>query len=109
MRLRERDKRPVIFRQRIPLEDPDGTTYEGWDPVCIEIRGNVQPAGGRVMAEMYGERLAYMRAMYVEQEPPMALESAGACLYRVPDPDYKVVAVRPWSGHYVIDMEAIRA
>lgn len=106
MRLRERDKRIVIFRPRVPLQEDDGTTSESWgDP--IELRGNVQPAGGRVLAEMYGERLAYMRVMYVEQEPPVRLESGRACLDTQDDPDYKVVAVRPWSGHFVIDMEAI--
>lgn len=107
MRLRERDKRNVEFRPRVPLQEEDGTTYEGWgDP--FTIRGNVLPAGGRVLAEMYGERLAYIRVMYVEQEPPVPLESAGGCLYTLDNPDYKVVAVRPWGGHYVIDMEAIR-
>jgi len=106
MRLRERDKRIVIFQPRVPLQEDDGTTYEGWgDP--LELRGNVQPAGGRVLAEMYGERLAYMRVMYVEQKPPVRLESWGACLDTLDIPDYKVVAVRPWSGHFVIDMEAI--
>lgn len=106
MRLRERDKRNVIFRPRVPVQEDDGTTSEGWgDP--LELRGNVQPAGGRVLAEMYGERLAYMRVMYVEQEPPERLESWGACLDTLDNPDYKVVAVRPWSGHFVIDMEAI--
>ncbi|WP_127539386.1 hypothetical protein [Paenibacillus illinoisensis] len=106
MRLRERDKRLVTFQPRVPLQEGDGTTSEGWgDP--FELRGNVQPAGGRVMAEMYGERLAYMQVMYVEQKPPEKLESAGARLYTLDFPDYKVVAVRPWSGHFVIDMEAI--
>jgi hypothetical protein len=107
MRLRERDKRDVTFRLRISLQEEDGTTYEDWD-VPFVIRGNVMPAGGRLLAEMYGERLAYMRVMYVEQEPPVTLETAGVCLYTLGTPDYKVVAVRPWGGHYVIDMEAIR-
>lgn len=108
MRLRERDKRDVVFQPRVPLKEDDGTTYEGYgDP--ITIRGNVLPAGGRVLAEIYGERLAYMRVMYVEQEPPEKLEAWGACLDTLDTPDYKVVAVRPWSGHYVIDMEVIRS
>ncbi|WFR64200.1 hypothetical protein P9222_08505 [Paenibacillus amylolyticus] len=106
MRLRERDKRLVIFQPRVPQREDDGTTSEGWGEP-FELRGNVQPAGGRVMAEMYGERLAYMRVMYVEQKPPKRLESGGACLNTLDLPDYKVVAVRPWSGHYVIDLEAI--
>ncbi|MDF2663887.1 MAG: hypothetical protein K0Q94_6678 [Paenibacillus sp.] len=105
MRLRQRDKRPVIFRPRITVKEPDATTYEGWgDPVTVY--GHVQPAGGRLMAEIYGERLAYMQAMYVEGKPAIS-EGAGACLY-TPDPDYRIVAIRPWSAHTVIDLEAIR-
>jgi hypothetical protein len=106
MRLRERDKRPVLFRLRETIKEPDATTSESWGEP-FTIRGNVQPAGGRVMAEMYGERLAYMRVMYVEQTPPAPLESAGACLYTAEEPDYKVIAVRPWGSHHIIDLEAI--
>lgn len=109
MRLRERDKRPVVFRERVPIKEPDGTTYEGWEPIGLILRGNVQPAGGRVMAEMYGERLAYMMTMYVEQAE--GLESFGVWLNVAadrPEPDYKVIAVRPWQGHKIIDMEVLQ-
>lgn len=106
MRLRERDKRSVVFKNRIPLKEPDGTTYEDWDPKGVTLRGNVQPAGGRLMAEMYGERLAYMLTMYVE--PTVFIpEASFACIYKS-EPDYKVVAVRPWGGHTVVDLEKVK-
>lgn len=121
MRLRERDKRPVVFRERATLKEPDGTSYEGWSLTGVTIRGNVQPAGGRSMAEMYGERLGYMLTTYVEHTPEslrllnefnVNKTGYGAWVY-IPDdsiePDYKVVAIRPWGAHIVIDMEAIRA
>ena len=106
MRLRERDKRSVVFKSRITIKEPDATTYEGWDPVGVTIRGSVQPAGGRVMAEIYGERLAYMLTMYVEAQVSIP-ESTFACVHTA-DPDYKVVAVRPWNGHKVIDLEKVK-
>ena len=110
MRLRQRDKRPVVFRPRISGKDPDATPIETWgDPVTI--LGNVQPAGGRVVAEMYGERAAYMLTMYVEGKPAVT-ESAGAWVDIPADslePDYRVVAVRPWGAHTVVDLEKVRA
>lgn len=106
MRLRERDKKSVVFKARITIKEPDATTYEDWDPIGVTIRGNVLPAGGRVMAEMYGERLAYMLTMYVET-PVIIPESSFACVYTT-EPDYKVIAVRPWNGHKVIDLEKVR-
>lgn len=121
MRLRERDKRPVIFRERIPMKEPDGTSYEGWSPLGEIIRGNVQPAGGRAMAEMYGERLGYMLTFFIEHttESLQLLnkfnsknKGLGAWVYIPddrPETDYKVVAVRPWGAHIVIDLEAIRS
>ncbi|OMF54682.1 hypothetical protein BK138_16115 [Paenibacillus rhizosphaerae] len=107
MRLRERDKRPVTFKKRITVKEPDGTTYEDWDPIGETIRANVQPAGGRVMAEMYGERLAYMLTAYVEPGTTIP-EASFVCVYTNPTPDYKVVAVRPWNGHRVIDLEKVK-
>lgn len=104
MRLRERDKRDVVFRPRESAQEPDGTTSYGWGAPQT-VRGTIQPAVGRVMAELYGERLAYMWVMYTDQ-PALGLEAAGVCLFAA-DPDYKAVAIRPWNGHTVIDMEAI--
>lgn len=109
MRLRQRDMRSVTFRARVPLKDEDGTSYQGWGPDAIIVRGNVQPAGGRVMAEQYGERLGYMLTMYAESSDGVQ-ESAGAWVYVPADaeePDYQVVAIRPWD-HNVIDLEKVR-
>lgn len=108
MRLRQRDQKAILFKQRTPLKENDGTTYEGWGE-AITVYGNLQPAGGKVMSEMYGERLGYMLIMYVEDKPNI-LESSGAWVYvseDSPEPDYKVVAVRSWGSHSVIDLEKV--
>ena len=109
MRLRQRDLKPYVIKERIPMEEPDGTTYEGWKEEGHIIQANIQPAGGRLMAEMYGERLAYMLTAYVENGTNLK-ETDGVCVYVSPDndPDYKVVAAPPWSAHSVISLEAIR-
>lgn len=109
MRLLKRDQRPVIFRERVEGKEPDGTTYAAYSDEALGVKVNVQPAGGKVMAEQYGERLAYMLVMYVEGCPGIK-ESAGAWIYVAadePEPDYKVVAVRPWRRHTVIELEKV--
>lgn len=120
MRLLKRDQQPIIFRERIPLKDHDGTTYEGWSPEGFTIQGNVQPAGGKVMAEQYGECLGYVLVMYTERSAK-AIEllkafngerkGYGAWVYApetAEEPDYKVVAVKGWR-HIIIELERVRS
>lgn len=109
MRLKQSDLKPYAIKRRIIVTEPDGTKSEGTDPIGHIIRANVQPAGGRMMMEMYGERLAYMLTAYAESGTDIQ-ESDGACIYVSPnaDPDYKVVAIRRWNTHYVVDFEKVR-
>lgn len=109
MRLKQSDLKPFTVKRRIIVKEPDGTTYEEMDPIGHIIRANVQPAGGRTLIEMYGERLAYMLTAYAESDTDI-LEADGVCVYVAPDkePDYKVVAIRRWNTHYVIDLEKVR-
>ncbi|WP_438312227.1 hypothetical protein [Sporosarcina sp. FA9] len=109
MRLKQSDLKPYTVKRRIIVTEPDGTTSEEMDPVGHVIRANVQPAGGRTLIEMYGERLAYMLTAYVETNTDI-LESDGACIYVKPNatPDYKVIAIRRWNTHYVVDFEKVR-
>ena len=58
------------------------------------------------MAEMYGDRLAYMLTFFILAGEPVE-EGAGACVHQV-EPDYRVVAIRRWSDHWVVDLGAIR-
>lgn len=109
MRLLQRDLKPYTVYRRVVVKEPDGTTYEEEDPNGHVIRANVQPAGGKLMLELYGERLAYMLTAYVELGTDIQ-EADRARIYVAPDasPDYKVVAVRRWNTHYVVDLEKVR-
>lgn len=115
MRLRQRDLKPYAVKRREVVKDPDGTTYDGWVDQTI-IKANVQPAGGKLMSEMYGERLAYMLVGYVENTTDVLRltedfntekEVFGMCIYSQ-DADYRIVAIRPWDAHKVIDLEKVR-
>jgi hypothetical protein len=109
MRLRQRDLKPYQLKKHGIFQEPDGTTYEGYEDVGTTIRANIQPAGGKVMAEMYGQRLAYMMTMYCQNDVDIA-ENDGICVYvdKDKDPDYKVVSVQNWNTHKVVSLEVIR-
>lgn len=107
MRLIKKDQRTVYLKRRMAMQDPDGTSYEGYSEP-ISLRVSIQPAGGKLMAEMYGERLAYMLTM--RHEGPEAItEGDGLCIDVGPAaaPDYKVVAVQPWDIR-VYTLEKVR-
>ncbi|NWL87556.1 hypothetical protein DMN77_08055 [Paenibacillus sp. 79R4] len=117
MRLIKRDQKEVVFKERIPMKEPDGTPYEEWSQDSLKIKGNLQPAGGKVMAEQYGERLGYIMVMYCEFTPESLKileeynsqkKGFGACVYAPHDsePDYKIVAIRGWR-HVVIELEKV--
>ncbi len=116
MRLIKRDQRTVIFRERVPTQDPDGTTYDDWAEESIELQGNLQPLSGKLAAEMYGERFKYMKVFYTESKGQAktfveqfnsSIKGYGAHIYNDNEPDYKVVSAREWR-HIVIELEAIR-
>jgi hypothetical protein len=116
MRLLKRDQKSVAFKESSPQQEADGTTFIGYSETCVRLKGNVQPAGGKAMAEQYGDRLAYMLVMYIERSPTSESllksfnsesKSYGACVYSC-NVDYKVVAIRGWR-HIVIELERVRS
>lgn len=108
MRLRNRDLKPYAYRPRETVTESDGTTYSGWIDDSAIIHANVQPAAGKMLVEMYGERLAYMKVAYSEKTNG-AIEGDGVYIYAAAnqEPDYKIIAIRPWGSHYVMDLEKV--
>jgi len=91
-----------------------GTYTEYENPVSFS--GEVWPASGKVQAEMYGERLSYIRNVridgkyvittdregrvhYVYPAGVDVIEGAGLCLYvdEEAEPDYKIIAIKPYN------------
>lgn len=72
----------------------------------VEIRATIWPAGGRVQAEMYGEKLAYMKNMAYEGKEEMR-EGDGICVFAGPEeqPDYKIVSIKPEYSPKMIELE----
>lgn len=108
MRLRQRDLRTVTVKKFLPLQDSDGTAYSGYEETGAEIKASIQPAGGKLMAEMYGQKLAYMKTMRCEGTIDI-VEGDGVCV-DVPateEPDYRIIAVSPWDVK-VFDLEKVK-
>lgn len=102
------------LRKRETRKDDQGVTFADYgEPV--KFSGEAWPAGGKVQAEMYGERLSYIRNMKIEGEYTVRVdeknrlhymfgkkldvsESDGVCIY-VPGeskPDYKIISIKPY-------------
>lgn len=108
MRLRQRDMKTYIYKKYGTFKEIDGTKYTGYEQEGREIKAKIQPAGGKMLAEIYGLRLAYMLTMFCEKGTDLK-ENDGICVYVDEDeePDYKIVAIRPWGSHIVADLERI--
>lgn len=104
MRLRRRDLKEYVVKERVSVKEPDGTTYEDWSGQSWTIQADIQPAGGKLLAEMYGERLAYMKTAYVEKDTELK-ETDG--VFFDDDSIYKVVAVQVWNTHKVVHLERV--
>ncbi len=110
MRLRQRDLKPYTVKKYGTFKELDGTKYTGYKKAGIEVKAKIQPAGGRMLSEIYGLRLAYMLTMYCENGIEL-FENDGICVYvdNNKDPDYKIIAIRQWNTHIVADLEKVKS
>jgi hypothetical protein len=107
MRLRQRDLKPYIVKRRVPMQDVDGTTYEDYEEKGNKLKANIKPAGGKVMSEIYGEKLKYMKTMITDDITFSIKELDGVCVKSKDKPDYKVVAIKDYTDHRIIDLEKV--
>lgn len=113
MRLRRSRLGMYHHRAAIPKKDSEGSSYMEYGP-AVSFQAEEWPAGGKVQAEMYGQRLPNIRNIRIQgtyQEVPGAGKVSyaitngpvisandGICLGVGGDvePDYKVVAMYPY-------------
>ena len=75
---------------------------------AVEIEAIIWPAGGKVQAQMYGEKLAYIKSM--EYAGPETLkEGDGICVFVGPEakPDYKIISIKREYNPQVVELEAL--
>ncbi len=93
MRIRKSLLKSYHLRRRKSGKDKEGGSLVSYE-AAIAIEAAIWAAGGRVQAEMYGERLTYIKNMHYEGTETMQ-EGDGICVYAGPEeiPDYKIIAI----------------
>ena len=93
MRIRRSLLKPYHLRRRTVVKDDEGGSIEGYD-AAVPIEAVIWSAGGRVQAQMYGEKLSYIKNMEYEGTEVIR-EGDGICVgvSHEANPDYKVISV----------------
>lgn len=105
--MRIKNKKTYYLKKKEIIEDNEGGKYTGYETTTTDIQANIYPAGGKLQAEIYGERLNYILNMLYDG-PVNLIEGDGICVYvsRDSKPDYKVLSIKHYS-HKVIELEKI--
>lgn len=111
MRPRRRMRRSLIqtyyLRRRTTAKNAEGGDVVVWSaPVGLEAV--VWPASGRVQAQMYGERLKYIKNMEYSGDEPVQ-EGDGICVFvdAESDPDYEIKSIKPEYSPIRLELEKI--
>lgn len=112
MRLKRNRLHQYHHRQAISKRDREGGNYTEYG-TALPFAAEMWPGGGKVQAEMYGIRLPNIRNLriqgkYREVDSNGKLSytldngititaNDGICIYSESEPDYKVVAIYPYS------------
>lgn len=89
------------------ITDDEGGKYTDYSSEPIDCQLEVWAGGGKIQAEMYGERLAYMLNANAYLTADIA-EKDGIAVNATDKPDYKVVSVQKYTNHKVLLLELIR-
>lgn len=118
MRLKRNKLKQYYHRKAIPKRDKEGTSYTEYD-ASSSFLAEIWPAGGKVQAELYGNRLQYIyncliggaytvkqessRPVYVLENGVELKENDGICLFVSGDfkPDYRIISIRPYPHLYM--------
>lgn len=115
MRLKCSRVKKYYVKSAVNKKDSESSAYVEYG-APIEFAGEVWPGGGKVQAEMFGERLSYIRNIRINDDYVIQIdskgrvhyllnsgaditESDGICIYVSKDeqPDYKIISIKPYS------------
>lgn len=103
--MQKRKLKKFKLRKAVIERDAERNTIVIYDEPR-EDEAVIWPAGGRVQAEQYGLKLAYMLNMNYYGTLDIA-ENDGICI-ETDDPDYRVVSIKQYTKFKLIEMEKIR-
>jgi len=95
------------LKRKLTNKNSEGGTKVAYAE-AVPIKATIWPAGGRVQAEMYGERLSYIKNMEYEGQEAMQ-EGDGICVFVGPGeaPDYKIISIKPEYTPKLMELEKI--
>ena len=118
MRMKRSRIRQYHFRKRSVKKDNEGSTYDDYG-AALPFEGEVWPASGKVQAQMYGQRLPYIRNCKMVGDYTVGVDERGQVFfdfgsYKVSEldgicvdvpgdaaPDYKIISIRPYRPLYM--------
>ncbi|HEP1832006.1 TPA: hypothetical protein VB850_000316 [Streptococcus suis] len=106
MRLKRNRLKPYLIRKAVVVTSDEGIKKAAYSDVATEVRAEVWPASGRLQAEIYGQRLAYILNCLVDRET-LVSEGDGFCV----DSDkvtHKVISIKRYTHHQVLELEQCR-
>lgn len=98
--MRLRNQKEYTLKQKIRTTDEElneRITYE----VVGSIKADIQPASGRIRAEIYGVKMMDMLVAYTKAD----VKENQVITYE--DIDYKVVAKKRWYDYLIFDLERV--
>lgn len=111
MRLLARDLTTVYLKKHTTVRDEDGEKISVYLPSALELKMNVQSAGGSIAVQQYGDKLPYMKSCKYQGDKliPGANERDGICLYvsKDDDPDYEIISIQPYRNHLNVMLEKL--
>ena len=126
MRLKRNRLMECCHREALPQKDSEGGSYIIYGEEKHSFKAEMWPAGGKLQSEMYGIRLPNVRNLRLDGAYKEVHGSGkkvgfqvtqggltfqvtvndGICLYSDDEPDYKVVAIYPYS-HLILEVEKL--
>ena len=108
MRLKRNRLKTYSHRMAVPRKDNEGGSYIEYGPPS-SFSAEVWPAGGKLQAEMYGQRIHNILNCRIDGDYEILTDCNGRVCYRVDGvtiregdgiclyvPDYKIISIRPY-------------
>ncbi len=114
MRMKRSRVKQYYHKKAETIKDGEGGTSVEYQPSVL-FKGEVWPAGGKIQAQQYGDKLSYIQNLriqgdytvkqdekgilhYVFSKDLDIVEGDGLCLYvdKDSEPDYRIISIKPY-------------
>lgn len=101
----------VYLKKHSVGSDEEGNDVITYSDKSVELKMDVQSAGGQVQAQIWGTQLPYVKTCYYEGDEINEGENEkdGIC-YKVDSsskPDYEIISIQEYSEHKVITLKKL--